>query len=326
MVKLSGITLDLQHVFCAVNDSGVQGKSTLIHKLYGQSVKDSSKKVEDTLFHHCTSLASLLFRLQLILIEKNETSVVFTVDENCVIGDDVQFLVDVLNKDGVWDYLLQYVRFLIVGRNNLVYRLPLADFNNYVFTKNEVRPIELEVPILHNLDAYDIIVIEDESSGYSYFKSLLHGKTVLTCKGKDNIARYLKYHIPNKGKVLCIYDSLGIGIQHINLLGEFGQSGNVTLAPIKSFEYMLLSSGYFPEANLKPTGYNLEECYESELNKQTQKHKMFPYSKSTDCGTCYVLPCDKKCQYSKVCINKTHSKRYYEGTFSFKDTKQLDIF
>ncbi len=217
-----------------------------------------------------------------------DTVDVFLIDEDSAcINNERKLFIEYISKDK--NHL-----FIIITRDVVLEWLPYSPddmFLFYDYKKTIYLRKKYECPIFESRPCLDYAMcyIEDSTSGYAFFDSLLD-VPVKSFYGKSNWGS-----LRGINSILVVFDRCGFGSEFDSFY-EYVTFTNksVSVLDYESFEYLLLDLLQLdiPDARLS---YNKEKLYTVELSKYLMR-----YSKSMDCKCC-LQQCNT-CSHNKKCL------------------------
>lgn len=189
--------------------------------------------------------------------------------------------------------------FLIIDREMIDLPYGVYDILKLDSTFENGYTINRTVPLYNMVEEYvtpNLIITEDESSGYKFYNRLLSVPCV-SAKGKTRIMKKVGIEVLRHNKtVLLIVDEVGFGYEFSKLVELCStkpmKNKQVYIWLPKSFEYVLLNSGMFigiddflkdPYDSWDLSKYNTVEQYiTSVLNNKMKEKFGVSYSKSMD--------------------------------------------
>ncbi len=152
----------------------------------------------------------------------------------------------------------------------------------------------------YSLSENQVVIVEDEKSGYQFFKNVSDnlGVNCITAKGKGNIIELLnsKYHSSG----IVIADGAVFGPEMANLYG-LTNSRRISLFLPESFEWLILDSGIINEGNIHDVLANPSDYIKSE-----------EYFSWEQFFTAYLVNIsqNKKYRYQKSSINEYYLSKH----------------
>lgn len=188
-----------------VGDSGT-GKTTIAELIESKS-NDSSIKVNSN--------------IQCYVINRTTWEVVVAgVKDALVIFDDLELISSPLFASLVHKYCIRNnLYFLLMCRDDsddLTHVGRLSFSTNSIFKLKTVNGVHLLFPYYeytkNNCSTYDLCIVEDEKSGYDFFKSLFSNIKVESSGGKSSIISYTETKVKEGySNILVIFDTASFG-------------------------------------------------------------------------------------------------------------------
>ena len=236
-------------------------------------------------------------------IDKFNNSIL-VIDENCTLFKRKDFA-KILQKSNNY--------FIIMSRTRKLNSLPISVESMYrIKTSGKTNTLEelYKRQEIKNIDNLDLIITEDEGSGYKFIKELLsafdiQNIDIITSHGAASIAyKSIEESIKlrNKKNIALIFDYSAFG-EYINDLYEtirqYSTKCKFYLLDWQSFEnYILNSKLYNANINLEDTkcNYNSLEIYSEQLiKKYVADYRKDNLSKCLRRDRC--IECKKNCKY-----------------------------
>lgn len=285
--------METKHDILVNNKRGIQFKFTIYRKF--TIIRGDSATGKTTLFQMVSDAASSrvsgvtvscdvpvrpLNESGYILELQTESNRIYVIDEDFGPLKSYDFAKASMKSDNC---------FIIITRESLS-AIPYSYKEIYgIKASGKFHSLERIYPDYETFRDADIMVTEDEDSGYEYYKTYF-GDKVLSSRGNSNLSKY------GADNTLLIGDGCAIGAYIQDLL----LTGTDLYLP-ESFEYTLLQSGMFSHVSevkesirypekMIGTGYASPERYYADLLCRITQNTPARYSK-TNLSECYVKDC-----------------------------------